>query len=133
MRFLRVYNKRGPTRLELELKEERANLVAESLFLAPIDDWPTIAIGHLLDFIDIDRPWWKEFIGDTDRAYKKLHYAKDVSLEKSRAWLLKQVSPALSAVAECTGGEILLDMDQEGRKRMNKRYGPLISAHKSIS
>jgi DNA relaxase NicK len=133
MRFLRVYNKRGPTRLELELKEERANLVADSLFLAQIDDWPTIAKGHLLDFIDIDRPWWKEFIGDTDRAYKKLHYAKDVSLEKSRAWLLKQVSPALSAVAECTGGEILLDMDKEGRKRMNKRYGPLISAQKSLS
>jgi hypothetical protein len=132
MRFLRAYNKRGPTRLELELKEDRANTVAETIFLNPIENWPSVAISHLLDFIDIDRPWWKEFIGDNERAYKKLNYAKDVSLEKSRAWLIKQVSPLLAAVAECTSGEILLEMHTEGRKRMYKRYAPLISAFKSI-
>jgi hypothetical protein len=132
MRYLRVYNKRGPTRLELELKEDRANLVASDLLLSPVDGWPEKAISHLLDFIDIDRPWWKEFVGDTERAYKRLKYAKDVTLGKSKAWLLKQVSPALAAVAECTGGEILLEMDQEGRKRMYKRYGSLLDAHKSL-
>ena len=128
MRFLRVYNKRGPIRLELELKEERANLVAESLFSTNVDNWPVVAISHLRDFIDVDRPWWKEFISDTDRAYKKLQYAKDITLENSKRWLIKQVSPVLAAVSECTMGLIMLEMNQEGRKRMYKRYTPLLSA-----
>jgi DNA relaxase NicK len=131
-RFLRVYNKRGPTRLELELKEDRANLVAGDIFSKDVEKWHEVAISHLLDFIDIDLPWWKEFINQTDRAYMKLRYAKDVSLEKSRKWLLGQVSPTMAAISEVTGGDIVLEMDKEGRKRMGKRYKPLLTASKFI-
>jgi DNA relaxase NicK len=127
-RFLRVYNKRGPTRLELELKEERANSIANDLFSKSIEKWYEVAISHLRDFIDIDLTWWKEFINNTDRAYMKLNYAKDISIEKSRKWLLEQVSPTLAALSECTGGKIILEMDCEGRKRMYKKYKTLLSA-----
>jgi DNA relaxase NicK len=131
-RFLRIYNRRGSTRLELELKEERANLIANSILTKEVDKyWFDIAIAHLLDFIDIDLPWWKEFINNKNRAYMKLRYAKDVSLEKSKKWLLSQVSPSLAAVIECTKGEIMLEIDKEGRKRMYKRYAPLLSTYKT--
>jgi DNA relaxase NicK len=130
-RFLRIYNKRGPCRLELELKEERANAVAGDLFNKNVElYWFDIAIAHLKDFIDIDLPWWKEFTNNKDRAYMKLKYAKEVSLEKSERWLLEQVSPSLSAVLECTNGEFMLEIDKEGRKRMYKRYAPLLSVSK---
>ncbi len=128
-RLMRVYNMRGPTRVELELKGKISDIVARELFSREIDDWPEVSISHLQNFIDIDRSWWDEFIGDTDRAYTKLHDAKEISLDKIKAWLLNQVAPALSAVSECTGGEFLLQMDIEGRKRMHKRYGTLLAAH----
>jgi DNA relaxase NicK len=128
-RFMRVYNMRGPTRLELELKGDRASLVASKIFPEDVENWDEIAIAHLRDFIDIDRAWWHEFVRDVDRAYAKLHDPKEVSLEKTINWLLHQASPALAAVSECTDGKFLLQMDEEGRKRMRKRYKSLLSAH----
>jgi DNA relaxase NicK len=132
MRFLRVYNKRGPTRLELELKDRRADLVASLILEKMADEWPDIAISNLRDFIDIDLPWWYEFISNRDRAYNTLKYAKDVYLEKKEQWLLNQVSPTLAAVSEVTSGEILLKMHTIGRKRMDKKYHSLITAHKFL-
>lgn len=128
-RFIRVYNKRGPTRVEFEVKGERAVAIAAYLMYSEIDEWPQIAIANIKDFIDIYYPWWDKFIGDEDRAYMKLNCGKEVELERSKEWLIHQVAPALAAVAVCTDGEFLIELDNEGRKRMNKRYGPLLSAH----
>ena len=126
-RYLRVYNKRGPTRLELELKGERASIVAKDLLMVDEKEWFTLMVGHLLDFIDIDKSWWKKFIGNEKRAYVKLHSAKEKSLEKTCDWLFTQVSPALSAVTECTDGQILYELLEEGYKRMQKNYSNLLS------
>lgn len=128
-RFLRVYNKRGPTRLEVEYKGKRASLVANEILMEDEEKWLDISLAHLLDFIDIDIPWWKEFVGDRERAYAKLHCAKEVSLEGKRNWLLDQVSPTLAVVTECTGGQILSDMLDEGEKRMRKNHGNLLSQY----
>jgi len=128
-RFLRVYNKRGPTRLEIEYKGKRAALVASKLFIDNVDNWLETSISHLLDFIDIDIQWWKEFIGDQERAYAKLHCAKEISLERKREWLLNQVSPTLAAVTEITRGQILSDMLDEGGKRMHKNNANLLSQY----
>lgn len=128
-RFLRVYNKRGPTRLEVEYKGKRADLVAREILMKDEEKWLDISISHLLDFIDIDIPWWKEFVGDRERAYAKLHCAKEKSLEKISDWLIGQVSPSLAVVTECTGGQILSDMLDEGGKRMRKNHGNLLSQY----
>ena len=87
----------------------RANLIASEILGKMADEWPDLAISHLRDFIDIDLPWWYEFINNRDRAYMKLKYAEDVSLEKSEQWLLNQVSPTLAAVSEVTKGEFLFE------------------------
>ncbi len=126
-RFIRVYNKRGPTRLEIELKGKRANLVASAILKEDVDNWLEISKAHLLDFIDIDIPWWKEFVGETERAYTKLYCPKDKSIEKKREWLLKQVSPTFAAVKEVTNGEIIFEMLDEGERRMYRNHPDLIA------
>jgi len=128
-RFLRVYNKRGPTRFEVEYKGKRAAYVASEILKEDEDKWLDISITHLLDFIDIDISWWKEFIGDRERAYAKLHCAKEKSLENICGWLMDQVSPSLAAVTECTDGQILSDMLDEGKKRMHKNHKNLLSQY----
>ena len=120
---------RGPTRLEIEYKEKRAARVASEILSKDEEQWLDISIAHLLDFIDIDIPWWKEFTGDRERAYAKLYCAKEKSLEKISGWLLNQVSPSLAAVTECTGGQILSDMLDEGAKRMHKNHKNLLSQY----
>lgn len=51
-RYLRVYNKRGRTRCELELKKDRARAVAYQLAALPVDQWPAVGLSHLRDFVD---------------------------------------------------------------------------------
>lgn len=128
-RFLRVYDMRGPTRLEVEFKGKRAGIVAKALFDQEPDGWFEIAIAHIRDFIDIDLPWWQEFINHVDRAYAQLHGAKEVTLDEKKQWLLKQVAPSLAAVSACTNGDFLLEIDEEGRKRMHKSCAPLLSMY----
>ena len=130
-RFLRLYNKRGPNRLEVEYKGDRASIVADDLFksLQNIDDFYNIAISHLRDFIDIDLPWWWEFVNDVDRAYAKINSAKVVSLERSKDWLLLQAAPTIAAINHIEGGKFLTDLILEGRKRMYKNCSNLLELY----
>ena len=130
-RYLRLYNKRGPNRLEAEYKQRRASIVADDLFknLQKIDDFYNIAISHLRDFIDVDLPWWWEFVNDIDRAYAKIHSAKEVSLEKSKDWLLNQAAPTIAAINHIDGGNFLMELIIEGRPRMYKNCSNLLELH----
>jgi DNA relaxase NicK len=130
-RYLRIYNKRGPTRLEVEFKGDRAGLVANALLgkYHDEDQLFEIAISHLRDFIDIDLPWWHEFVKSVERAYAHLHDAKEVSLDRKEKWMLKQVAPTYAAIDACTNGEFSKKMKKEGRKRMYKSCAPLLSLY----
>mgnify|MGYP006302195317 CR=1 FL=1 len=128
-RFLRVYDKRGPTRLEAEFKGDRASLVTDDLLTQEEKNWFSIMIGHLLDFIDIEKPWWKALIGEHERRYARIQSAKEESLDKKREWLHYQVAPTLAAVLECTGGEELFSLLEEGKKRMRDSHQNLLSLH----
>lgn len=131
-RYLRLYNMRGPNRLEVEYKDGRAGTVAEDLFshFKDTDSFYEIAISHLRDFIDIDLPWWHQFIQETDRAYATVHNAKDVTIERKKLWLLSQVAPTAAAINEVSGGRFLGEMEIEGRKRMYKSCSTLLNMHR---
>lgn len=98
-RKVRVYNKRGPVRLELELRDIRADYVAR-VVLTHEKDWLTAAIAHVRDFIDIyvdeERTalagWWQEFIDDVSRAYATVYSSKEISKERIKAWFENQVA-----------------------------------------
>lgn len=128
-RYLRAYNKRGPTRLEIEFKGKRASVVADDILSKEEKEWYPIMIGHVLDFIDIEKPWWKEFIGKHERRYARIQSAKKESLDQKRDWLHHQVAPTLAAVLECTGDEELKSLVEEGKKRMRDSHQNLLSLH----
>ena len=130
-RYLRLYNMRGPNRLEVEFKGDRAGIVAEDLFESDysIDSLFEISISHLRDFIDIDLPWWHEFINEIDRAYAKLQDAKEVTYEKKMDWMLNQVAPSFAALHEIAGNEFIEELENEGRKRMHKNCSTLLSMY----
>jgi hypothetical protein len=79
-RRLRVYDKRGYNRCEGELRGQWARTAVRALAVAPVEEWPRIAIGHLrgiADFVDRtadkrkDRcpllAWWEAFVGGVER------------------------------------------------------------------
>ncbi len=69
-RMLRVYDKRGPVRLELQTRHKRATMIANEVLVHPVDQWADLAITHLRDYIDFLEPesgillsWWEEKTG----------------------------------------------------------------------
>ena len=128
-RFLRVYDKHGETRLEIEYKKEKAVQVADDIFTAGMDSF-RVAMGHLRDYIDIFSDWWSLFISGVERLYKKLDITvKTAELAKITNWLVKQVCPALSIALDAHGQEFLDAIVSFGRQRRveNPRYRILLS------
>ena len=81
-RLVRIYNRRGPTRLETEYHGEWAGKVCKLLAALRIDLWLIECAGILRDFVDfvdakassgnISRapllPWWNSFVDGAEKA-----------------------------------------------------------------
>lgn len=125
--MIRVYNKRGFTRLEFETKESRADLIAKKLFTA--DSPETMfytALAHLRDYVDFQPDWWEEFANSANRAGATVSKPRELTMDKMRRWLEKQVSPALSVLVDTQPMEEIDQMVKRGRARRSEKYNLLL-------
>ena len=97
-RMIRVYNRRGPVRLEIELKKKYAVPFLIALRLSGFQTIGYESLGMIRDMLDfVDRgsntnlsradllPWWKEFVGDVDRIrYTQITRSDSASIEEQR-------------------------------------------------
>lgn len=134
-RLLRVYDKHGPVRVELQSRDKRADLIARDVLRLLPRQWFDPALGHLRDYIDfIDPetkvllPWWSQFIHNQDRAQKVVADAKQVELSRLVAYLKKQASPSLSVMADVIGAHSVDALIIEGRRTRGKKYDGLLQA-----
>lgn len=139
-RFVRFYNRRGPTRVEMELKERRAvELWRRMLALNDEAAWGMEALAelrHFLDFREVvlgprsgklvgpaERPllsWWSEFVTGADRRSTVLP-RKAPKLETMDRWLRRQVAPVLALVADAYGSDVVKDLMTIGRAQYRTR------------
>ncbi len=130
-RMIRVYNKRGFTRLEFQMKEKRANLVAPQVFRSmDADQSFYIVLPHLLDFIDLDTVWWEEFKDCTARANATVTSVSEVSTAKMVNWLNKQVAPALSVAVDALPADVMDSIVRHGRSRRGPKYDLILGQDK---
>jgi DNA relaxase NicK len=133
-RMLRVYNERGPVRIEMQTKKQRADLVAKDLLIHPPFSWVDKAIGHLRDYVDfIDGstgkllPWWDKFTHNQDRAMKTISNAREVTLNGMLDWVNKAVSPTLSVIADLVGMPAVEAFVEAGRRKRGSRFNALLN------
>ena len=133
-RMLRVYNERGPVRIELQTKSKRAYLVAMDVLIQLPEFWIDKAIGHLRDYVDfIDGstgnllPWWDEFVNNQDRAMKTISNARTVTLNSMLSWVNMAVSPTLSVIADLVGMPAIEAFIVAGRRKRGSRFNALLS------
>jgi Replication initiation factor len=125
--MIRVYDKRGYTRLELELKEARADLVAKELSQADnISKWYEIMVGHFRDFVDFDTQWWIEFVDNVGRAWASVSKPKDIAIEKIQNWIDRQVTLGLSVIEDTQPKEVMEILIKRGRNRRGSKYNLLL-------
>jgi DNA relaxase NicK len=130
-RMVRVYNRRGFTRLEFELKDKRANLIAKQIFTASsVADWASIVLSHLQDYIEVRADYWKEFVSGTSRAWAIVSTPKEISQEKITTWLQHQIAPALSVIHDIREDDFLRDLIRSGRfnRKKSKKYDLLLAS-----
>ena len=140
-RFLRIYDRRGPTRIELETKGKYANAVAAELLNRRGDD-PAMAafvVGCLREFCDFGvqdgvhgsrnvelLPWWRTFVGSVDRIGKLVVDRRyRLSVDRSLRWIDRSVVPSLAMVVSCYGGageRLLSAWIESGRDRLGPRH-----------
>ncbi len=116
-RFARIYDRRGFTRVEMELKGPWGEGIALLIARAPHSEWRDLVLGYLrqfLDFVDartggsITRaellPWWAAFAAGAERASKRFERG-DAGLEildRSKRYL-NRLLPSLCVLKQGLG------------------------------
>lgn len=120
-RLIRVYNRRGPVRLELELKKKFAmpfvlNL-AEQGFLT-LRESAVGALRDMVDFIEAEADsnrsraplakWWNQFVGDLERIrFSRLSREDSASTEEIRLQsYYNRMKPTLFMFGEVLGHDL---------------------------
>jgi DNA relaxase NicK len=130
-RMIRVYDKRGFTRLELEMKGRRADLVAKQIFReTEASETFSIVLSHLRDFVNFDTVWWKEFVGGVGRAWAIVSNPREITEASITSWLTHQVAPSLSTIHDLHPDYFLKDLIGSGRAKRGKtkKYKLLLGA-----
>lgn len=142
VRLLRVYDRRGPTRVELEMHGKRAQMLWAVLDGAELADWSAGCLAYLVDFVDFrDREadknvgrcprlsWWEDFSEGAGRLALPLP-RKAPTLDGTREWLESQVAPALSLVADSVPDATawLKSVLSDGRTRRKPHHAAMLRA-----
>jgi hypothetical protein len=138
VRMLRVYDKRGPTRLEFQARDDRAHNIVFDLIRQPIDKWSRVSRGHLRDYIDfVDvktgafTDWWGEFVVDITKADLIISSPRDEELGRIFKWFNDQVSPSFSVLVDVLGNEVIQEFLKEGRIKRRNRFKSILELSKS--
>lgn len=129
-KFLRIYDKHGFTRLELECKGEASDtyfyILQQSTW-----DFETLAMGFILDFIRVDSDNWRRFSTGFKRAYAITKTFSDPTLERLEKFMVLQASNALGILLEIKGEEYIKAIAKKGLEAARKkaRYYPLLHAY----
>lgn len=117
-RMIRVYNRRGFTRLEMETKDKRADLIAKDIFKeSDISLWFPVAMSHLRDYVDFKTPWWDKFTNGIGRAKAIVTTPREITIEKETAWLERQIAVPLSIVHDVRRDGFVEKLLTRGRKK----------------
>jgi hypothetical protein len=134
--MVRIYDKHGPVRVELQLRSERAELaVLELMACSSEDEVELRARGLLIDYLEfVDRdsdsnmgrrkrlPWWASFVEGVARVRHLIPRAAK-SLDRCVGWIQQKVAPSIAMAMAYAGeqGQSLTDwalgMFEAGSKR----------------
>lgn len=135
-RFLRIYDRRGFTRVELELKGETARGFRDVL-LAPLEEFTGLALGVLRDFVDfvdvsqdanVSRApllsSWESLVGHVDRVKLVVRGRVAPTVERVVEWMESQVSAMLAVYRRL--GHSVDDLVALGEGRFRHRHRALL-------
>jgi hypothetical protein len=141
--YARCYNRRGPTRFELELKAEKAEVAVVELrgMTWGGTAFARFVVGAVRGFVEfIDRAaneksercpllsWWAAFVDGVDRIRLLIPAKTTRTVGQLRDWIERQVGPSLAVVSVVLGDAAVQSMALDGSKRWSARHRAMIAA-----
>jgi hypothetical protein len=136
-RMIRVYDMHGFTRLEFQLRHDRADIIGKAIMITPYSKWSEFGKSHLRQYVDFEL-WgeWFYFMGVNVPSDLKIGSAHRASLQRSMAYIRKQVSPTLSVLADVWGTEgftnFINDVMVDARKKPRERYQSILENARQV-
>lgn len=136
-RRVRVYDRRGPVRLELQTRDAAAVAIAADLFAAPVEDFGRRFLSHVRAFVDFveagegnisRRPlagWWAAFCEGVEKSRVRVTAVVVESFARVAAWVERQVAPMLAVIAERRGDVAVSALLSRGRSRWRSKHARL--------
>lgn len=132
-RYMRVYDKHGFTRLEIEYKAEKADQVCNDVLGCMNEEQALFAaMGHICDYVEFFTDWWKYFMANFERLYAKLPTdVKEMTLDRIKNWFENQIAAAFYVLSDL-GDENYMDyLLWVGREKYKKsKYSGIIEMSK---
>jgi hypothetical protein len=119
------------TRVELQLRAERADMGCREVFAGSMEGWAAAAAGLLCGFFKVELDWWRDWVASIRASWVRIRRAVP-TVASIEGWLVRQVTPALACwLGAKTAGDTelmphyLRYLLQDGAKR-------LTAVHKSL-
>ena len=144
--MLRCYNERGPTRVEIQLRRNRAKQFWDLLMSNTLEDLGELTLGVIrshVDFVipsetDINKsrwallPFWKDFIGGVKKLRLTLPKSS-VSIEKMKEYIRKQAAMLVTYIEVMVHQGhnpviVAKDLLRHGRARQKAKHRHLLRA-----
>jgi hypothetical protein len=141
--YARCYDRRGPTRLELELKDEPAACAANEIMRmvglgdAGVPERVLSWIRRFVDVVDAGSdinatrrtllPWWAAFVGAASKARVVTVGKEPRTCAETRDWFAEQMSATLAVLSEAYGAPEVMRLVRVGRKRFGPRHQALLA------
>jgi len=123
-RYMRIYNRRGFVRFELEVKKEAAEIIGEQLMdpnvLSGVKLSITWAVGILKDFIEFDAEFWRIF-DQFERCGLKVSCFEAQSMSRSKQNIEKRLCTVLTALVNIEGVDWLNDVLFAGSMKSHEK------------
>jgi DNA relaxase NicK len=102
-RKLRIYNKRGFTRVELQSRDNWANVTFDRLFSKQYGEWMPIVTGLIDLFFSITSSFWEDFLTFKQQMTIVIGLARQKTVEKMTSWIVDQVAPTIQVLRSIMG------------------------------
>lgn len=139
-RFLRIYDKRGFTRIELELSGERADMVMWQIIEA--SDVPSEMLSHIrafIDFVDCESDsnrsraafltWWSEFVENAVKSPLKLPVLER-TIKEIKHYIEQTWSAMFTTINDCEPSEMfawVANLIDSGRSKQRAKHHRLVA------
>ena len=137
--MLRVYHKMDGhsfgdedfTRVELELKKERAMGAILEIMAAPLDQWASVAARWLKGYINVRLSWWEQWLDGIGSSWLRLRQ-RIPTVASIQKWLYSQVAAAFTTYVTAVSGGDLDSMTEEIRALLVDGQGKLSKRHREM-